>query len=62
MNNTIPEPKMAYVVVDSRFGAIFSAPTFERAAERANALMRGESESVTLGNPGYYRIVRVEAE
>lgn len=56
------KPKMAYVVIDSRLGVCFSAPTFERAMERVEALLRGTCDAPPDCDPGSYRIMCVEAE
>lgn len=52
-------PKDAYVVMNHLGAPMFSAPTFERAAERVTALLRSGADG---GWQDCFRIVRVEGE
>jgi len=56
----VNEPKKAYVVMDHIGNPHFSAPTFDRAMERATALMH--SQKAEAHSQISYRIVEVEGE
>jgi hypothetical protein len=59
----VEAPKKAYVVMDSHGAPCFSADTFERAAERVVAVLKGQATDGTIGRPQIaYYIVEVEGE
>ena len=60
MDKPTNPPGLAYVVIANHHDVCFSAPTFERAAERMTALVRG---NINSPEPAIsYHIVAVEAD
>lgn len=51
----------AYVVVDNRFGAVFSSLSLDAACMYISDKLRTQAAQTTLGNPSSYRIKRVKA-